>query len=169
MKKFLKILQVAAGFIPAICFWAIAGYTQDRIFISSLVGMDYEVTLMNAITVGMLAFAMLWAYLWALIGSKFNLSFVYYGALAGVVMPILSGFISSFFTDDGNILSWIYMFTIGLVLYPIGRLWYFASEALVLWEGLSGVFICVLALLSLWLFKTLKKREEKAAGLSSKI
>ena len=169
MKKFLKMLQVAAGFIPAICFWAIAGYTQDRMFVSSLVGMDYEVALMNAITVGMLAFAMLWAYLWALIGAKFNLSFVYYGALAGVVMPILSGFISSFFTDDGNILSWIYMFTVGLVLYPIGRLWYFASEAFVLWEGLSGVFICAMALLSLWLFKVLKKQEEKAVGLSSKI
>ncbi len=169
MKKFLKMLQVAAGFIPAICFWAIAGYTQDRIFISSLVGMEYDISLMNAITVGMLAFAMLWAYLWALIGSKFNLNFVYYGALAGVLSPVVSGFISSFFVDDGNILSWIYMFTIGLILYPIGRLWYFAADGLFFGDGGSAVIICVLALLSLWLFKTLKKREEKAVGLSSKI
>ena len=169
MKKFLKILQVAAGFIPAICFWAIAGYTQDRMFVSSLVGMDYEVTLMNAITTGMLIFVMLWAYLWALIGSKFNLSFVYYGALAGVLLPVVSGVVSSFFTDDGNILSWIYMFTIGLILYPVGRLWYFASEGLFFGEGGSAVIICVLALLSLWLFKALKKQEEKAADLSSKI
>ncbi len=169
MKKFFKILQVAAGFIPAICFWAIAGYTQDRIFVSSIVGMDYEVTLMNAITIGMLAFAMLWAYLWALIGSKFNLIFVYYGALAGVLLPVVSGVVSSFFTDDGNILSWIYMFTIGLILYPIGRLWYFASDSLSLGDGTSAVIICAIALLSLWIFKTIKKRGEKAEGLSSKI
>ena len=173
MKRMGKIPQLLIGITPPIIFWIVAGILQDDLFIMEFFE-DFDIylthiSLFDTISVIMFPCMFLWLYLWSFIGKRFNLDYIYYGSLIGVLLPAVSAFVSTFFLDDGNILSWIYMFTIGLILYPIGRLWYFASDSLSLGDGASAVIICVLALLSLWLFKALKKREEKAAGLSSKI
>ena len=69
-------------------------------------------------------------YLWAILCKWFKIDFIYYGALTGILLPAASSVITGFFTDDGNILTWIYAFTIGLILRPIGMLFYFAIEGI---------------------------------------
>lgn len=48
---------------------------------------------------------------------------MYIGALLGAGIPVLSSILSPLYTiDDGNILCWIFAFTIGLVLYSSAKL-----------------------------------------------
>ncbi|MBR3789418.1 MAG: hypothetical protein IKJ86_05465, partial [Clostridia bacterium] len=68
---------------------------------------------------------------------------------------------------DGNILSWVYMFTIGLILYPIGRLAYFSFDSINLvtdiWleSNTLSIIIIITALLSLPIFKHIKKKQKE--------
>ena len=169
MKRMGKIPQMFIGITPPIIFWIVAGILQDDLFIMEYFE-DFDIfshtILFNTISAIMFPCMFLWLYLWSFIGKRFNLDYIYYGSLIGVLLPAVSAFISTFFTDDGNILSWIYMFTIGLILYPIGRLAYFSFHAVPFgldlfldYEGLS-IIIIVIALLSLPIFKHIKKQRE---------
>ena len=56
------------------------------------------------------------------IGKRYNFKVLYFSALLGVLLPVF-GFIGfCIFSDDGNILSWIFAFTLGLLLSPFHRL-----------------------------------------------
>ncbi len=169
MKRMGKIPQMFIGITPPIIFWIVAGILQDDLFIMEYFE-DFDIfshtILFNTISAIMFPCMFLWLYLWSFIGKRFNLDYIYYGSLIGVLLPAVSAFISTFFTDDGNILSWIYMFTIGLILYPIGRLAYFSFHAVPFgldlfldYEGLS-IIIIVIALLSLPIFKHIKNKEK---------
>lgn len=170
MKRMGKIPQTLIGITPPIIFWIVAGTLQDDLFIMEYFE-DFDIfshtILFNTISAIMFPCMFLWLYLWSFIGKRFNLDYIYYGSLIGVLLPAVSAFVSTFFTDDGNILTWIYMFTIGLILYPIGRLAYFSFHAVPFgldlffdYDGLS-IIIIVIALLSLPIFKRIKKKNLK--------
>ena len=168
MKKIGKTPQILIGITPPIIFWIVAGTLQDDLFIMEYFE-DFDIFshtfLFNTISVIMFPCMFLWLYLWSFIGKRFNLDYIYYGSLIGVLLPAVSAFVSTFFTDDGNILSWIYMFTIGLILYPIGRLAYFSFDALDfdIWleSDTLSIIIIITALLSLPIFKCIKKKNLK--------
>ena len=168
MKKIGKTPQILIGITPPIIFWIVAGTLQDDLFIMEYFE-DFDIfshtILFNTISVIMFPCMFLWLYLWSFIGKRFNLDYIYYGSLIGVLLPAVCAFVSTFFTDDGNILSWIYMFTIGLILYPIGRLAYFSFDALDfdIWleSDTLSIIIVIIALLSLPIFKCIKKKNLK--------
>ena len=169
MKKMGKIPQILIGITPPIIFWIVAGTLQDDLFIMEFFE-DFDIylthiSLFDTISAIMFPCMFLWLYLWSFIGKRFKLDYIYYGSLIGVLLPAVSAFVSTFFTDDGNILSWIYMFTIGLILYPIGRLAYFSFDALDfdIWleSDTLSIIIVIIALLSLPIFKCRKKKNLK--------
>ena len=168
MKRMGKIPQMFIGITPPIIFWIVAGILQDDLFIMEYFE-DFDIFshtfLFDTISFFMFPCMFLWLYLWSFIGKRFNLDYIYYGSLIGVLLPAASAFVSTFFTDDGNILSWIYMFTIGLILYPIGRLAYFSFDALDfdIWleSDTLSIIIVIIALLSLPIFKHIKKKQRE--------
>ena len=168
MKRTRKIPQILIGITPPIIFWIVAGILQDDLFIIEYFE-DFDIFsnfyLLDTISIIMFPCMFLWLYLWSFIGKRFNSDYIYYGSLIGVLLPAVSAFISTFFLDDGNILSWIYMFTIGLILYPIGRLAYFSFDALDfdIWleSDTLSIIIIITALLSLPIFKCIKKKNLK--------
>lgn len=169
MKRMGKIPQILIGITPPIIFWIVAGTLQDDLFIMEFFE-DFDIylthiSLFDTISVIMFPCMFLWLYLWSFIGKRFNLDYIYYGSLIGVLLPAVCAFVSTFFTDDGNILSWIYMFTIGLILYPIGRLAYFSFDALDfdIWleSDTLSIIIVIIALLSLPIFKHIKKKQRE--------
>lgn len=168
MKKIGKTPQILIGITPPIIFWVVAGTLQNELFIMEYFE-DFDIfshsILFNTISVIMFPCMFFWLYLWSFIGKRFKLDYIYYGSLIGVLLPAVSAFVSTFFTDDGNILSWIYMFTIGLILYPIGRLAYFSFDALDfdIWleSDTLSIIIVIIALLSLPLFKHIKKKQRE--------
>ena len=169
MKRMGKIPQMFIGITPPIIFWIVAGILQDDLFIMEYFE-DFDIylthiSLFDTISAIMFPCMFLWLYLWSFIGKRFNLDYIYYGSLIGVLLPAVSAFVSTFFTDDGNILTWIYMFTIGLILYPIGRLAYFSFDALDfdIWleSDTLSIIIVIIALLSLPIFKRIKKKNLK--------
>ena len=168
MKRMGKIPQILIGITPPIIFWIVAGILQDDLFIMEYFE-DFDIYsnfyLLDTISIIMFPCMFLWLYLWSFIGKRFNLDYIYYGSLIGVLLPAVSAFVSTFFLDDGNILSWIYMFTIGLILYPIGRLAYFSFDALDfdIWleSDTLSIIIVIIALLSLPIFKHIKKKQRE--------
>ena len=169
MKRMGKIPQTLIGITPPIIFWIVAGTLQDDLFIMEFFE-DFDIylthiSLFDTISAIMFPCMFLWLYLWSFIGKRFNSDYIYYGSLIGVLLPAVSAFISTFFLDDGNILSWIYMFTIGLILYPIGRLAYFSFDSISfvtdIWleSNTLSIIIIVIALLSLPIFKHIKKNQ----------
>lgn len=168
MKRTRKIPQILIGITPPIIFWIVAGILQDDLFIIEYFE-DFDIFsnfyLLDTISIIMFPCMFLWLYLWSFIGKRFNSDYIYYGSLIGVLLPAVSAFISTFFLDDGNILSWIYMFTIGLILYPIGRLAYFSFDALDfdIWleSDTLSIIIVIIALLSLPIFKHIKKKQRE--------
>lgn len=170
MKKMGKIPQILIGITPPIIFWIVAGILQDDLFIIEYFE-DFDIFsnfyLLDTISIIMFPCMFLWLYLWSFIGKRFNSDYIYYGSLIGVLLPAVSAFISTFFLDDGNILSWIYMLTIGLILYPIGRLAYFSFDSISfvtdIWleSNTLSIIIIITALLSLPIFKHIKKKQKE--------
>ncbi len=169
MKRMGKIPQLLIGITPPIIFWIVAGILQDDLFIMEFFE-DFDIylthiSLFDTISAIMFPCMFLWLYLWSFIGKRFSSDYIYYGSLIGVLLPAVSAFVSNFFLDDGNILTWIYMFTIGLILYPIGRLAYFSFDALDfdIWleSDTLSIIIVIIALLSLLIFKHIKKKQRE--------
>ena len=72
----------------------------------------------NIVLLAMPVFLLIFAF----IGKRYNFKVLYFSALLGVLLPVF-GFIGfCIFSDDGNILSWIFAFTLGLLLSPFHRL-----------------------------------------------
>ena len=169
MKKIGKTPQILIGITPPMRFWVVAGTLQNELFIMEFFE-DFDIylthiSLFDTISAIMFPCMFLWLYLWSFIGKRFDFNYIYYGSLIGVLLPAVSAFISTFFTDDGNILSWIYMLTIGLILYPIGRLAYFSFDALDfdIWleSDTLSIIIIIIALLSLLIFKHIKEKQRE--------
>ncbi len=109
--------------------------------------------------------------IFAVIGKRFNLKALYISALVGTMVPVITYFCGSIFSNDGNILSWIYGLTLGLLLYPFGRLAYGVFDGVQSYffvfhdrflEGESVAFaMLVVAVISVTIFLVVKKRNKK--------
>lgn len=172
MKTSTKIIQFSIGVIPVAIFLVIAAIFQDILFSYRTESFEFENTFSerfgyfaDIITVSMFLCMFLWVYLWALLCKWLKTDFIYYGALTGLLLPAASTVINGFFIDDGNILTWIYMFTIGLILYPIGRLNYFAFDGINSFFDFDyhystiAIIIIIIGLVSLLLFRSFKKKQ----------
>ena len=124
MSKSKIIIQSIIGFLPITILWCVGGYfgnifnEVDEIFSVENPGICLR-AVVPLIVVQMIP-VLLW--LMSVIGKRFNLKALHISAVVGTALPVVSVALSTIFSDDGNILSWIYGFTIGLFLYPFGRM-----------------------------------------------
>ena len=108
-----------------------------------------------------------------IICKRKSLKVMYISALVATALPVLSSIISAIFSNDGNILTWIVGLTIGLVLYPFGRMAFelfdgvnsFYFVYLDSWIENSTIigFFIVAIVLSLVLYKVIKVKKAKGA------
>lgn len=129
MKKFKLLIQITIGFISILTLWCVGAFSYEYTFAS----FDVEVNpifdvLPNIVLLGIFALLLIFAF----IGKRKSLKALYFSALISTGLPILAFILSHIFNDDGNILCWIYGFTLGLILHPFHRL---------AWSTLDGVWM----------------------------
>ena len=135
MRKYIgNVIQGIAGFGVMLALWCIGAISYQYFF------EDFEFYL-NSIfyylpNIVIIAMPVL-LLVFGIIGKKYNLQVLYFSALLGVWLPVLAYICFSIFFDDGNILCWIFGFTLGLLLSPFHRLAWSTFDCV--WTGDFGV------------------------------
>lgn len=136
MSKVKVFIQILIGFLPIFILWCVGGYFGDIMNdVDEIFYVENEEIILSCIV----PFAIMWIIpfllcLMSIISKRYNMKALYISAVVSTSLPVVSHFLSSVFSDDGNILSWIFAFTLGLPLYPFGRI------AHGLYEGVSSYY-----------------------------
>ena len=141
MKTLKKVPQILLGIIPVMLLWLISCMFQDDIFVTTLFSnilKNEEIVLSAIIPAITFNCMIIFLFLCVILCTRFNLKYMYYSALISALIPPFAIILGSIFSDDGNILCWIFGFTLGLILYPFGRLASFS------FEGLSDFYLIYL-------------------------
>lgn len=167
MKIIKNIGLSAAGFFIMMSLWLIGSLTNNYIFHTFDVFPDFFIKIPLYIACAMQVLLIVFS----VIGKRFNLKALYISALVGTMVPVITYFCGSIFSNDGNILSWIYGLTLGLLLYPFGRMAYGLFDGVQSYffvfhdrflEGESVAFaMLVVAVISVTIFLIVKKRNKK--------
>ena len=124
MKKLNPIIQFIIGFFSIMLLWGIGAlvntYTVDMWLDENIDTGNLILSCIVPMVVIILIPIMLLVF--TVISKRKSLKIMYISALIATALPVLSSAFSMLFSNDGNILSWIYYFTIGLILYPFGRM-----------------------------------------------
>ena len=124
MKKLNPIIQFIIGFFSIMLLWGIGAlvntYTVDMWLDENIDTGNLILSCIVPMVVIILIPIMLLVF--TVISKRKSLKIMYISALIATALPVLSSAFSILFSNDGNILSWIYYFTIGLILYPFGRM-----------------------------------------------
>ncbi len=124
MKKLNPVIQFVIGFFSIMMLWGIGAlfntYSVD-IWCSENIDTDELIfsCVVPMITVILIPVVLL---AFTIICKRKSLKVMYISALIATILPVFSCVISMIFSNDGNILTWIVGLTIGLVLYPFGRM-----------------------------------------------
>lgn len=131
MKKMKRSSQILIGSISILLLWCIGAFSYGYMFI------DIEFSPISDFlpNIVMLAMPVLLIIL-AFVGKRNNLKALYFSGVLSVGLPLFAYYLSHIFSDDGNILSWIYGFTLGLILYPFHLL--ASSTFSGAWLGMLG-------------------------------
>ncbi len=129
MKKLNPYLQFVIGFFSIALLWGISGYyntfssmntvhiwmlehTLDENF-KEFISLCVVPTIITIIVLVVL-------FAFTVLCKRKSMKVMYISALLATALPVLSVFLTAIFNDDGNIICWIYGFTIGLILHPFG-------------------------------------------------
>ena len=167
MNKKNSAIQFLIGFGSIFLLWCIGGFTYRSYFnnldIPPEQSFYYLVTPVTAVIL-----IPVFLLIFSIVCKRKSLKLMYIGALLGAGLPVLASILSPLFTiDDGNILCWIFAFTIGLVLYPAGRLshetyqgissFYFTyTEQRFIEEESINAILVITIIISVILFKVIK-------------
>lgn len=172
MKKLNPYIQFIIGFFSIMLLWGIGAlfntYSVD-IWCSKNIDTDELIfsCIVPMITVILIPVVLL---AFTIICKRKSLKIMYISALSATAIPVLASIISSIFSNDGSILTWIVGLTIGLVLYPFGRMAYelFDGVSSFYYVYLGGFldrstiigFLVVAIIMSLILYKSIKPKKE---------
>lgn len=172
MKTLKKAPQILIGIIPVMLLWLISCIFQDEIFVTTLfknIIKNEDIVLSAIIPAVAFNCMIVFLFLCTILGKRSNLKYMYYSALISVLIPPFTIILGSIFSDDGNILSWIFGFTLGLILYPFERLANFSFEGLehfywvyfdkYIYQDSFAINITVIAVMSLLLFILIRKKK----------
>ncbi len=171
MKKLNPVIQFIIGFFSIMLLWGIGAlvntYTVDMWLIDTG-------NLISSCKVSMAVVILIPALLIIItvISKRKSLEVMYVSALTATALPVLSSAFSMLFSDDGNILTWIFAFTIGWVLYPFGRMafevfngvksFYWVYKDAFIEDSTIIVFLVVAIIISLILYKKIKHKKSVA-------
>ena len=162
MKNFKLGFQIAIGFASILLLWCVGAYCYDYTF-SSFDLEDNPIfdVLPNIVLLGIFTLLLIFAF----IGKRNDFKALYFSALLSTWLPIFAFILSHIFNDDGNILCWIYGFTLGLILHPFHRLAWSTFDGIWLGEfgfnpELCAVFLITGIILSFLIYKFVKTKEK---------
>lgn len=127
MKRTNKIMESAIGFVPMLLLWVIGSLSYNNFYVELTAGRN-EQHIGAVIPMVVIAIMPVWLQVFAIVGKVFNLKLMYIFAVIGMGLPTFGYILTNFTVDDGNILHWIYVFTIGIVLLPFAKLAFPALE-----------------------------------------
>ncbi len=128
MKKMNTSLQFVVGLLSVGLLWLTGIFSGPLWFYSDSLFLSCILPLIGAMLIPIMV--MVFAY----ISKKYSMKLMYIAALTASGVPLLSSVLSAIFSDDGNILTWIYGLTIGLLLHP------FAMLCWSVFDGVSSFF-----------------------------
>ncbi len=174
MRKVNPFLQFVIGFFSNMLLWGIGAlFNTHSVDIWCSENIDTDELLFSCI-VPMITVILIPVVLltFTIICKRKSLKVMYISALSATAIPIFASIISAIFSNDGSILTWIVGLTIGLVLYPFGRIAYelfdgvnsFYFVYLDSWIDNSTiiVFLVVAIIISLILYKKIKPKKSVA-------
>ena len=145
MQNIGKVKQYFMGATPVILLWVLATISQDEVLVTPIYDTleattfkNFDVVLYPIIPLISLGVMLIWLFSSAIIGKKYDLKYMYYATLISAVVPTATFLFGFMFSDDSNILAWMFWLTIGLILIPFGCL------ANYCFEGVSDFFFCYL-------------------------
>lgn len=160
MKKMKPIIQILIGSISIFLLWLAGAFSYEYTFMSFGVEINPIFDFLPTIVVIALPFLLS---IYAFVGKRNGLKALYFSALISVWLPIFAFILSHIFNDDGNILCWIYGFTLGIVLHPFHRLAWSTFDGV--WLGdfgfdpdLCAGFLVVAIILSFIIYKFAKTK-----------
>ncbi len=160
-KTALNAISAIVGFGVMLALWCAGAFCYEYSFENGAFVNKYD------IVPTIIVFAMPVLLLIAtVVGKKLELKTLYYSSLIGVGLPVLSYFLFCLFSDDGNILSWIFGFSLGLLLTPFHFLAWRTFEGVWLYPfGISSEFCAGLlafsVIVSVFLYIKLKPIKKK--------
>ncbi len=167
MKIIKNIGLSVAGFFTMMALWLIGSLTNDYIFRTFDDFPDFFIKIPMCIACAMPVLLIIFA----VVGKRFNLKALYISAFVGMVLPVIGCMGQFIFSDDGNILSWIYMFTIGLMLSPFSQLafsvfdgvdsYFFVYHDMFFERDYAVAVLMAFAVTSVIIFLVVKKRNKK--------
>lgn len=128
MNRKNKIIESAIGFVPMFLLWLIGSLAYKNFYVDMFTNDKNEIHIGAIVPMIVLCIMPVWLQIFAIIGKAFNLKLMYVFAAIGMGLPAAATILSDIFSNDGNILSWIFAFTIGLPLIPFGRIAFSAFE-----------------------------------------
>ena len=136
MKILNKVIQFVIGFFSIMFLWVIGAlFNTPSVDMWCHENIDTEELLFSCImpmaTVILIPVLLL---VFSVICKRKSLKVMYISSLVATIIPVFSCILSMIFSNDGNILTWIVGLTIGLVLYPFGRM------AMELFDGVSSFY-----------------------------
>lgn len=131
-KTVLNVVLAIVGFGVMLALWCAGAFCYEYSFENGALVNKYD------IVPTIIIFAMpVLLLITAFTGKKFRLKVLYYSALIGVGLPVLSNFLFYVFSDDGNILSWIFGLSLGLFMSPFHYLAFNTFDGV--WLGTLGL------------------------------
>ncbi len=114
--------QILAGFLPIFILWIIGGvfgdayflFPEDYIFSGWGTGLEY----VSVIVVYLMPVFLLIS---AIVGKRYKFKVLYPASVFAIILPIFAYDCFNFFTNDGNIFTWIFAFTLAIPLLPFGK------------------------------------------------
>lgn len=130
MKKYIgNAIQGIAGFGAMLALWCVGAFSYNYTFCN----LDIEANSIYYFLPGIALATMFCLILFfGFIGKTKDMKVLYFSAVIGVWLPVLSYICSCIFSNDGNIICWIYGFSLGLLLHPFHRL---------AWSAFGGVWL----------------------------
>ncbi|MBE6800623.1 MAG: hypothetical protein E7529_05415 [Ruminococcaceae bacterium] len=172
MRKVNPYIQFVIGFFSIMMLWMIGGlFSADFMFDWCCENIDTDELVFSCI-IPMITVILIPVVLLAftIICKRKSLKVMYISALSATAIPVLASIISAIFSNDGNILTWIVGLTIGLILYPFGRIAYelfdgvnsFYFVYLDSWIDNSTIIVLLVVaiIISLILYKSIKPKKE---------
>ena len=181
MKTTGKIKQCFIGAMPIILLWVLATVSQDEVLVTPIYDTleattfkNFDVVLYPIIPSISLGVILIWNFSSAIIGKKYDLKYMYYASLISAVVPTATFLFGFMFSDDSNILAWMFWLTIGLILLPFGCLANYCFEGasdfsfcylnVDSYSEIFAVIAFVVMLISLVVFKNVKAKLSVVSG-----
>lgn len=122
MKRLNKIVESAIGFVPMFLLWLIGSFSHKSFYVDMFTAHRGVLHPGAIIPVVVICLMPVLLQICAVLGKIFDSKLLYISAIIGMGLPAISTLLFDMFSNDGNILSWFFAFTIGIPLIPFGRL-----------------------------------------------